>query len=61
MTSPFLWQGKPLTPRITKATQTPLFNGLMTPTNHRGAINVVGQEQGRIDTAKQQLTRGASR
>jgi hypothetical protein len=55
--SVFLWQGKPLTPRITKPQQTPLFNGLRAPTNHRGGITVVGQIAGQADAHKRDATR----
>jgi hypothetical protein len=59
--NPFDWRGTPETTRCRTPQQTRLHNGLVTPANQRGAINVVGQEQGRIDAAKLQLTRGASR
>jgi hypothetical protein len=55
--NPFIWAGKPLTPRITKPTQTPLFAGLRAPSNHRGGITVVGQIAGQADAHKRDATR----
>jgi hypothetical protein len=60
-TNPFLWQGKPLTPRITKPQQTPLFNGLRAPSNHRGGITITGAVQGQADAHRRDgIKRGIS-
>ena len=61
MTNPFNWQGPPLSKRITKPTQTPLFNGLRSPTNHKGGIVITDMHQGAADAAKRQaIKRGAA-
>ena len=61
MTSSFDFSGPPLTKRITKPTQTPLFNGLRSPTNHRGSIVVTGAIQGAIDADRRDaIKRGAA-
>jgi hypothetical protein len=47
--NPFHFSGPSLTKHERKPQQTPLFNGLRSPSNHRGGITVGGQAQGQID------------